>query len=62
MIRPALFDIGGKMNRVILTVTIAMVICGYAVSSSSSDRAADTVKYQELDLTGIGEKAYYGNV
>ena len=50
------------MSRIIISVSIIVVFSGGAFAGLSSDKSSDALKYQELDLAGIGKTAYYGDV
>lgn len=50
------------MSRSVLAVSLVAVFSSYAFSGLLSNKAGGTLDHKDLDLTGIGEKAYYGDV
>ena len=50
------------MSRIILSISIIMFFSGVAFAGLFSDKSSDAFEHEELDLSGIGETAYYGDV
>ena len=50
------------MNRSVLAVSLVVFFSSCTFSGVVSNKAGGALDYKELDLTGIGEKAYYGDV
>lgn len=55
-------EIGGKMKKIRLIVSIVVFFSSWAVSESLPPETNDTVNGITLDLAEIGEKAYYGDI